>query len=190
MTKAPASAPSSDKLVTLQKHAADARDLELDIATFSEGIAQCKEKLKELQQDKMPSLMDELKLDRIGVPPSGNKPGIDYKLVQQIGASIAANWPEPKKQDAFGVLKKYHAESLIKTEVTSKLPKGSLPLAKKLVAAIKKLKVTAELKQTVHAGTLSAWLKEIYEGGQSLPQSDLEKIGGYVGRVVKAEERE
>jgi hypothetical protein len=180
----------SDKLVLLQRQAAKARDLELEIATYEEGAKACKELLKELQNDKMPSLMDELKLDRIGVPPEGNKPGIDYKLVQQIGASIASSWATEKRQQAFDVLKKYKAESLIKTEVTSKLPKGSLPLAKKLVAAAKALKVTAELKQTVHAGTLSAWLKEIYEGGQSLSQSDLEKIGGYVGRVVKAEERE
>jgi hypothetical protein len=176
--------------VLLQQHAAKARDLELEITTYEEGVKQCKEMLKELQNDKMPSLMDELKLDRIGVPPDGNKPGVDYKLIQKIGASIAASWATEKRQQAFDVLKKYKAESLIKTEVTSKLPKGSLPLAKKIVAAIKKLKVTAELKQNVHAGTLSAWLKEIYEGGQSLPQSDLEKIGGYIGRVVEAEERE
>jgi hypothetical protein len=180
----------SDKLALLQKYASEARDLELDIATFNEGIAQCREKLKELQNDKMPSLMDELKLDVIGVPPAGNKPGIDYKLVQNISASISSKWPEAKQQQAFDLLKKMKAESLIKTEVSAKLPKGSLALAKKLVKAAKDLKVTAELKQTVHAGTLSAWLKEIYAGGQSLPQSDLEKIGGYVGRVVKAEERE
>lgn len=186
--KSPAN--SSDKLIMLQQLAAKARDLELDIATFNDGIAQCREQLKELQQDKLPSLMDELKLDRIGVPPDGNKPGIDYKLVQQIGASISSKWPEARQQQAFDLLKKMKAESLIKTEVSAKLPKGNIKLAKQLVAAAKKLKITADLRQTVHAGTLSAWLKEIYQGGQSLPQSDLEKIGGYVGRVVKAEERE
>ena len=181
---------SSDKLVLLQQHAAKARDLELDIATFMEGIAQCKEQLKELQQDKMPSLMDELKIDRIGVPVNGNKPAMDYKLIQQISGSIAASWSAEKKQLAFDVLKKYKADSLIKTEVSAKLPKGNLKQAKALVAAAKKLKITADLKQSVHAGTLTAWLKEIYEGGQTLPQSDLEKIGGWVGRIVKAEERD
>ena len=181
---------SSDKLVLLQKHASDARDLALRIATGEELLKELKEQLKELQQDKMPSLLDELKLDRIGVPKDGNKPAMDYKLIQQISGSIAASWSDERRQEAFDVLKKYKAESLIKTEVTAKLPKGSLKIAKQLVAAAKKLKVTAEMKQAVHAATLSAWLKEIYDGGQSLPQTDLEKIGGYIGRVVKAEERE
>lgn len=180
----------SDKLEQLQQHADRARDLALMIAEQQEVIKDYQDQLKLLTDDVMPSLLDELKLDHIGVPPKGNKPGIDYKLVQNIGASIASSWSEERRAEAFDVLKKYKAESLIKTEVTAKLPKGSLKLAKQLVAAAKKLNVTAEMKQSVHAGTLSAWVREIYNGGQSLPQTDLEKIGGYVGRVVKAEERE
>lgn len=180
----------SDKLIMLQQQAAKARDLELEISNLNDRISEKKDVLKELQTQTLPDLMDELKLDNIGVPPEGNKPGVDYKLIQQIGASISTKWPEARLQQAFDLLKKLKAESLIKTEVSAKLPKGSLKQAKALVAAAKKLKITADLKQTVHAGTLSAWLKEIYAGGQSLPQSDLEKIGGYVGRVVKAEERE
>lgn len=180
----------TDKLTMLQSHAAEARDLEAIINDLNDQIDDKKARLKELQTNLMPSLMDELKLDHIGVPPHGNKQGVDYKLVQQFGASIPTTWSEQKRQDAFDLLKKMNAESLIKTEVSAKLPKGSLKLAKQLVAAAKKLKVTAEMRQSVHAGTLSAWLKEIYNGGQSLPQSDLEKIGGYVGRVVKAQARE
>lgn len=180
----------SDKLATLQLYAEKARDLELEIASLNETITERKEQLRTLQTNDMPSLMDELRLDRIGVAPSGNKPGIDYKLVQQISASISSKWPTEKRQIAFDLLKKMKADSLIKTEVSAKLPKGNLALAKQLVAAAKKLKVTADLTQSVHAGTLTSWLKEIYAGGQSLSQNDLEAIGGYVGRVVKAEERE
>lgn len=180
----------SDKLVMLQQHAARARDIELFIKELNEKVDEFKEELRALSNDVMPSLLDELKLDSIGVPPDGNKPGVDYKLVEQFGASISSKWPPERQQAAFDLLKRMKAESLIKTEVSAKLPKGSLKQAKELVAAAKKLKITADLRQSVHAGTLSAWLKEIYAGGQSLPQSDLEKIGGYVGRVVKAEIRE
>lgn len=179
----------SDKLELLQKHAEKARELALHIGQKEEEIKSLREELKDLTNDKMPSLLDELKLDKIGIAPKGNMPGIDYKLVQQISGSIASSWSEEKRQEAFDVLKKYKADSLIKTEVSAKLPKGSLKIAKQLVKAAKDLKITAELKQSVHGGTLSSWLKEIYEGGQSLPQTDLEKIGGYIGRVVKAEER-
>lgn len=181
---------ASDKLVMLQQKAAAARDIELNIASLADEISDLKDKLGKLQKDEMPSLMDELRIDRIGVPADGNKPAMDYKLVEQISASISAKWPEERLNAAFDLLKKMKAESLIKTEVSAKLPKGNLKQAKALMAAAKKLKITADLKQTVHAGTLTAWLREIYDGGQSLPQSDLDKIGGYIGRVVKAEERE
>lgn len=180
----------TDKLAMLQGQASRARDLSLMIDDLQQQIASHKEELNKLQMETMPSLMDELKLDHIGVPPLGNKPGVDYELNQVIGASISTKWPPEKLSAAFDTLKKYEAESLIKTEVSAKLPKGSLKVAKQLVAAAKKLNVTAELTQSVHGQTLSAWLRDIYKGGQSLPQSDLEKIGGYVGRMVKAKERE
>lgn len=179
----------TDKLKMLQDFAAQSRDTQAEISSLEEQLADKKELLRELHENKMPSLMDELKLDNIGVAPEGNKRGFDFNLKQRIGASIASSWPAEKRDDAFSVLKKYKAESLIKTEVSAKMPKGSLKVARQLVAAARKLDVTAELKQSVHAGTLSAWLREIYEGGQSLPQSDLDKIGGYVGRIVEAAER-
>jgi hypothetical protein len=179
-----------DSLTMLKGYAAQSRDLQAEISSIEERLAEKKAELSDLHNVKMPALMDELQLDNIGAPPKGNLPGIDFKLVQQISASIAAGWDEKKKGEAFDVLKKYKAESLIKTEVSAKLPKGSLKVAKQLVADARKRGVTAELKQSVHAGTLSAWVREIYEGGQTLPQSDLEKIGGYIGRVVKAEVRD
>lgn len=179
-----------NNLDILKKYAEQSRDLQAEIASIEDTLADKKAALRELHENKMPSLMDELHLDIIGAPAKGNLPGIDFKLEQRIGASIASSWSAEKRDEAFAVLKKYKAESLIKTEVTAKLPKGSLKVAKQLVAAARKLDVTAELKQSVHAGTLSAWVRDIYEGGQTLPQSDLDKIGGYIGRVVKAEVRE
>lgn len=180
----------TDKLDILKQHASTARDLELQINDLGQQAQALGAQLNLLYQTTLPDLLEEVGLDRIGVPQDGNKPGVDYVLTNYYSANIAQSWDEVRRSAGFAVLKQYKAESLIKTEVSAKLPKGSLKVAKQLVALAKKqLKITADLKQSVHGGTLSSWLRELYEGGGSLPARDLEKIGGSVGRVVKPKER-
>lgn len=183
----------SDKLVHAQKVAAEARDLELHLEQLNESIKETKEKLNLLYSTTLPDLFDDLGIDNLGVPSKDNNPGMDFELKPYYSAGIAAKWPEEKKKEAFALLKRCKAESLIKTEVAAALPKGNLAAAKKIFASIKKLKIKGAaltLEQTVHKSTLTAWLRELYERGQSLPQSDLEKIAGSVGRVVRPKGRE
>lgn len=182
--------PTGDTFIRLQSLAANARDLELEI---EQGELSIKEKKAELQnhyRSLLPDLMDQVGVDVIGVPQQGNKPGKDFRLRPYFSASIAARWPDEKKKEAFAVLKAHKADSLIKTEVSAKLPKGSLKVAKQLIDAANKLGIAASMKESVHSGTLKAWLKEIYDKGQSLTQSELEKIGGSVGRTCQPKDRE
>lgn len=183
--------PPSDKLDALQARAAEARDLQLSIDDLEAELKEKQTQLRLLYNDTIPSLMDEIGVDRIGVPPQGNKPGVDYKLATTYAANIAAGWPATKRGIAFAVLKRLEAEDLIKTEVTVRLPKGKLELAKKIVKAVEGMGAPAALKQSVHSQTLGAWLREIYiKHGQALSPADLDAIGGYVARTVHAEERE
>lgn len=180
-------------LEQLQQQAVRARDLELELADLEAQAKLISAQLNTLYQNTLPEMFDELKVDRIGVPPSGNKPGVDYVMRPFYAASIAANWPPARREAAFNLLKQLHAESLIKTEVSAKLPKGNLELAEELYNHIKKLKVpgaAVDLKQTVHSATLGSWLRELYqERHQQLSQAQLECLGASVGRYVKPAER-
>lgn len=179
----------ADKLEALKAEAVKARILELEIADLEERLQQKQEQLTKLYRSTLPDMMEEAGVDTIGVPPSGNLPGTDYEIKPYYSANIAASWDPGKREDAFSVLKKYKAESLIKTEVKSNFGKGQMAAAKKLITAAKKLKAAVSIKQSVHPGTLSAWLREIYSSGKALPASDLEKIGALVGRYVAPKER-
>jgi hypothetical protein len=180
-----------DKLQRLQATAAVARDIELRLLDLASETKACNAALQVLYRETLPSLFDEAKLDHIGVPPSGNKAGIDFELKSYYSASISASWPQEKRDLAFATLKKRKAEDLIKTEIVARLGRGKLPLAKKLIAAAKKLKIAVDVKVSVHSATLSSWLREVYEvNHQSLPASDLEAIGASVGRYVRPKERE
>ena len=64
-------------------------------------------------------------------------------------------------------------------------------MAPEFAKAAKALGITVEIKESVHSGTLKAWLKDLYETHhQSMPKRDLEKIGGNVGITVRPKDRE
>lgn len=178
-----------DRLDAIRAKAQEARELEFEIKGVEERLSELKSKLNELYAKTLPDMMEEVGVDTIGIPSKGNLPGYDYEICPYYSAGIASSWSEDKREEAFNVLKRYKAEDLIKTTVTAKLPKGNLQLARKLVAAAAKLKITTDINLSVHKNTLTAWLRELYEGGKALPQSDLEKISGSVGRIVRPKER-
>jgi hypothetical protein len=184
------SAPSKDKLDKLRERAAHASSIELQIVHHKERLQALQEELNNLYYKELPDLMMEAKVDNIGVPGKGNEPGTDYELKPFYSANIAAAWDDEKREAAFNTLKKYKAEGLIKAEVKAAFGKGQLALAKKLIAAAKKLKINLDMKQSVHGQTLTAWVRSIYDEGKALPSSDLEKIGARVGSVVKRKERD
>lgn len=201
----PASAKPTDgdKLDHLQAFAAEARNLELEVLRLSEQLAETQAKLRNAYTDTFPSLLQELKLDHIGLAKDGNKPGMDFRLKTNYAANIAAGWPPEKREAGFALVTKLKAEDMIKTEVSVLFPKGGLKAAQKLLKQIAKIKlktkvgkkvVTTKLKpeltKTIPHGTLSAWLKELVEKHHKmLSPQDLEKIGGYIGQIVKPEIR-
>lgn len=200
---APDKPVNSDKLAQLQDLAVSARDTELRIANLQDQLRAAGSELREIYYDKMPALMQELGLDKLGLPPDGNQPGVNYSLKTYYSANIAAGWPPEKREQAFKFMARYKADDLIKTEVTVLFPRGGLKAAQKLLAQVKKIKipskqgkkkvklsVRAELTKTIPHNTLGAWLRELAEKhGRILPPADLEIIGGSIGKFVKPETR-
>lgn len=180
-----------DKLLEITATAEIARGIEQKIAQLKDELALENSKLFALYYDKLPSLMVEARMENFTLSAKGNSPAVEYKMTPVYRASISSEWPEAKQQKAFAVLKKLKAEALVRAKVVAQLPKGKLDVAYKLAAAALKLGVQVTISESVHHGTLSAWLKELYvEKKKTLPASDLEAIGGFVGRVVKPKERE
>lgn len=186
-TKSESSNP--DALTALKAAAAEARDLEQTIVDLESRLKEAKSDLNTLYQSQLPELMDKAGVDQIGIPANGNSPPMDFQLKPFYAASIAASWPDAKKDAAFDYLKSVDAGDLIKTKVEASLPKGDLTKAEELVKAATALGITTKVSLSVHAQTLTAWLRDLADKGKLPPQSDLEKIGGTVGRVVKPRDR-
>lgn len=184
------SVQSSDKLDALCAKAAEARDLELIVSDLEEQLKARKTELLNLYSKVLPDLMDAANVDRVGLPATGNSPAVDFRLKPFYSANIAASWNQERKDIAFAFLDSMNASDLIKSEVVASLPKGNLELAERLVALASELKIPTVLTKRVHGNTLTAWLRELVENTNTIPSnSDLEKIGATIGRIVKPTER-
>jgi hypothetical protein len=176
----------SDKLVRLRDAVRRQRDLELQLRDAKSTVERYSQQVYELQHKELPDLFFEAGVNLVGLTPEGNFPGYDAKLSPFYRANIAASWEPDKKQAAFDYLEKIGAGDLIKHVITIRLGKGDMATARKVQAALEKMKVDYSAELNVHPMTLTAWLKEQVESGTMPP---LELLGGEVGSVVKLKER-
>ena len=176
---------NDDILSRIRASAAMARDLEKTITDLEERTKMEKEVLRRIYHHDLPDLMFEAGVDKVGLPAEGNLPAMIATLGPFYQANIAAAWPEPKREAAFTWLDDNGHGDLIKTQVSVSLPREARDEAKKLISLLKDYH--PEIKQSVHSGTLTAWLREQIENGEEMPPLDV--IGGNVGQVVKLKER-
>jgi hypothetical protein len=172
-----------DKLDEITRLIVESRELQLQRASLEERLSEVENKLRVLHEVTLIDLMDETGLRALEIPAEGNHPAYSVKSVPYYSATIAAKWPEERRKAAFDYLIETGHEDLIKTEVSVLFPRGAHQQAEKLLPVAAKLGGHGQISESVHSGTLKAWLKEEIEKHGRFP--DLEKIGGSVGRKVE-----
>lgn len=180
----PAPNVSSDTLKKLSTKCEELREVELEIANLEERLANLNSRKYRIEREELPELMSEAGTDKIGIPANGNMPAYDLKLAPYYNANIAAKWEPERRAAAYAYLEKVKAADLIKTQIIINLPREDRKKAKALLKTLKKFK--PEVKESVHSGTLTSWLKEKTEAGDDV---NLEMIGGQVGQIVKPKTR-
>lgn len=180
-----------DKLLELREMVAAARDLEKERDMLNERLKEVNSALDGPEGyyfRKLPSLMSEIGVPSITIEANGNLPAYVATASPYYKASIAADWPEEKRKEAFDYLEEIEAGDLIKTEVTVAFPREQRELAVKFKEMVdKKYHSNSIIKENVAWNTLTAWLKEQVEEVGEIPQ--LDKIGGVVSRIVKLKEK-
>ena len=171
---------SPDTLKKLSTKCSELRDVELEIANLEERLAAANTRKYRIEREELPELMSEAGTDKIGIPASGNMPAYDLKLTPYYNANIAAKWEPERRAAAYKYLESVKAADLIKTQIVINLPREDRKKAKALLKTLKKF--SPEVKESVHSGTLTSWLKEKTEAGDDV---NLEIIGGQVGQIVK-----
>lgn len=170
--------PPDDSAPTLERM----QVLAAEVNDIDERIAKNQARILELQERRNTILGTELveMMDRAHVP-----------LVQVgtrkfvVGQFYKAVLPNENPQPGLDWIDENGYGDIIKNEVTAQFPKGADDEARLAADLLRKRFQMASIssKRTVHHMTLTSWLKELHQSGDTLPPLDI--IGGTMGRTVR-----
>lgn len=176
-----------DKLQYLRKKVVEKRDLDQTINEMEEQLKDKKKERRTMERLTLPILFLEARVPLLGLEAEGNQPACTYELKDYYYANISNEWDDAVREDAFELLENLKLGDLIKNVIEVPLGRGENKIAKKVIAALKKLKVPWGISRKVQWNSLTAAVKERYESEPPKPLSDthLRMLGAEVGHIVK-----
>lgn len=175
----------TDRLGFLRKKVQEKLNLDFEIADIEERLKEKKEERRKMEYETLPELFMEADVTNIGLPAVGNHPAVDFELKPHYHANISSEWEEDRRQESFTQLRSLKWGDLIKNKYEVQLGLGEGALAKKVEAALRKCKVAFSKKQAVPWASLTAAVKQHYEGGKTLDDTQKRLLGATAGFIVK-----
>jgi len=158
-------------LAELSGLAAQQVEAEVVLAVAEANVATAKRALREIQEVKIPELMDS-----VGMEEFTTTSGLRIRVRENIRASIS----QANAADAFAWLRENGHEALIKRQVTVMFGKGEDAEAAETIKALEERKLPVDDKSSVHASTLAKFVREKLEAGEDVP---MELLGVHRQRV-------
>lgn len=178
----------TDKLDIVRNAAAAMLAQQLEVRDLEERLEAAKRRFDYMQFEQLPDMMDSVGLDRIGLPATDNRPAADLVLKPYYRASIPVAWSPERQAEAFAALTELGHDHLIKTVIHISLLRGEHELVAKILTLLREhFNIHADVRESVHAATLTAWLRTQFEAHKPLPPLDV--IGAVVGRIAQIRER-
>lgn len=159
-------------LNSLSKAVLELPGLERAVAEAEEALKRAQDALADRAEKLIPELMEKLDLTVYPLRDGG-------KVI--IKESVRASIPKPAEAQAFAWFRREGHGGLIKRELKASFGMGEDDEAAAALAALKEIGVSAEDKQSIHASTLAAWVRERLEEGKTIP----EMVGVFRQRVAK-----
>jgi len=161
------------ELAQLQELATQQARLEAIVAKIENDLSIARENLRDLAERQLPELMDQ-----VGMSELKTDVGLTVKVSETIRASIT----KAKAPYAFEWLRENGHGSLIKRQVSVTFGKGEDEKAEALREELVESHYHPDEKVTVHASTLSSFVREKLEAGEDLP---LDLLGVHRQRIAK-----
>jgi len=190
--RADAIRPTKDKLEQVRDAVRQLRDLDLEIRELEERTKECNIRKREMMYNTLPHIFMEAAVDSLTLQKEGNLPAYEASLKDDYYTKVTTEWTPQEQEEAFAFLTKRKAADLIKHTIElrfglkeNKLFTGFMSMLRKYN---KELHARIQEKQSVPAGTLRAYIKEVYERGGEFSDEELRILGATVGKVVKLKE--
>lgn len=152
----------SDSMKRLSELAGTLRETKDKISKIEKILADLKKNESRIETEDMPELMLELDMKNFTL-----SDGTKIEVINDLICGIT----EANRNDAHTWLRKNNFGGIIKTLVTQHYGPGELEEATKNAEAIKTLTGrAASLLESIHAGTLKAFLKEQRAKGTKIPE--------------------
>lgn len=148
------------------------RNVEQQIADTEQHLKTLKAEKHKLSVELIPSLMDEMGVERIDVD------GVTVSRKMMVHASI----PVDRREDAFSWLREQGLDDIIKNDVIVSFGKGEDNIAGDVVGMLEERGFEPSTKTHIHPSTLRAFVKERVETGKPI---DLDMFGAFVANTAE-----
>mgnify|MGYP003636561054 CR=1 FL=1 len=175
----PAPAAGSNILAALNQKAEDLITVEDEIEALQEELTKKNDRLRQIREFELPELMDAAEQTEIGT-----KAGHRVIMDETLRASLSKH-----KTEALNWLENNEHGDLIKRQFVISFDRDDEAWAKKFAADLKKRKkpLSTKVERTVHANTLTAFVKAALKEGVDIPQ---ETFGVFRQRFAKVQRKE
>lgn len=147
-----AAVSATDKgLALVSRLAQMVRDAELAVAAKEDELLNAKELLKRLSEVDLPEAMRE-----VGLETFVTEDGLEVKRKDDVECHIS----EQNRPAAYAWLTNNGFGGLLKLDVSMHFDRGELAQAEKVAEQLRKKGLEVNVKQTIHAQTLKAFVKE------------------------------
>lgn len=170
--------PPKDKITKVKETIAKLRDYEFENQSLQERIAANSEKIKEIKEDTLVSMFDEVGITNMGIEADGNLPPYDIEIKPYYHANV----PEANQEKAFAWLEKNKHGDMIKGTYTVSFGRGEEKQRKSFQSYLEKSGFDYSYKFGVPWNTLTAFVREQIETYKREPP--LKLLGATVGRVA------
>jgi len=168
-------APDSEKLSELGDLADQMSCAEQAVEKANEELSKKQEALKDLQERRIPALMDDL-----GVKTFTTTSGLTVEIKEQLRVSI----PKDRKQKAMEWVEEHGGADLIKRLIMIAFGKNDEKWAKRVLSNLRRYKrpLPMEIVRDIPSSTVKKFLTDQLADGTEVP---LELFGGYHQRQAK-----
>jgi hypothetical protein len=147
------------------------RTVERAIEDAESNLKMLKQEKHKLSVDNIPSLMDEMGVERLDV----DGMTVERKMI------VAASIPAANKDQAFDWLRTNGLDDIIKNDVTCSFGKGEDNMAGDVIGILQDRGFDPMTKTHVHPSTLRAFVKERITDGKPI---DLDLFGAFISNTA------
>lgn len=181
--------PEQDRLDRLTAMMRRVRELTLDAEEWERRRKAANAELNDLKFRQLPEMFMQAHATSHGLASEGNLPGFQGVLKPYHKAVISAEWPPERQEAGYAALRALGGEDLVRSTVTVEFGRGEDTDALKLCLYLQGEGYEFTRGQSVHWGTLTAWLREQHvKLRREFTREELEAIGATVGHVVEVKQ--